>query len=158
MPGTQEVTDAVVSALSARRLAGSFALLGVAAFAVAAWLDPYDASGRPLAHGTHRQLGLPPCMLHVVTGFPCPACGMTTSISLLVHGDPAAAWRVNWAGVMVGLLGAATTLWLAACGAGLPAGRWPAETTVCRLVIAAGVLATIRYATLVMAWLATAPP
>lgn len=136
-----------------RRLAGGFALLGVAAFAAAAWLDPYDAAGRPLPHGTHRQLGLPPCMLNVVTGLPCPACGMTTSIALLAHGDPAAAWRVNWAGTLVGLLGAATTLWLSACAVGLPAGRWPAETTVCRLVIAAAILATVRYATLVTAWL-----
>lgn len=151
MPGAQEVTGA--SSAANRRLAGGFALLGVAAFAAAAWLDPYDASGRPLPHGTHRQLGLPPCMLNFVTGLPCPACGMTTSIALLAHGDPAAAWRVNWAGTLVGLLGAATTLWLAACATGLPAGRWPAETTVCRLVIAAAILATVRYATLLAAWL-----
>lgn len=154
MPGAQEVTGG--SPAANRRLAGGFALLGVAAFAAAAWLDPYDAAGRPLQHGTHRQLGLPPCMLNVVTGLPCPACGMTTSIALLAHGDPAAAWRVNWAGTLVGLLGAATTLWLAVCAAGLPAGRWPAETTVCRLVIAAAILATVRYATLLAAWLRVA--
>ena len=47
-------------------------------------------------------------------------------------------------------------LWLAACAAGLPAGRWPAETTVCRLVIAAAILATVRYATLLAAWLRVA--
>jgi hypothetical protein len=154
MPGAQEVT--VGSSATNRRLAGGFALIGVAAFAAAAWLDPYDAAGRPLPHGTHRQLGLPPCMLNVVTGLPCPACGMTTSTALLAHGDPAAAWRVNWAGTLVGLLGAATTLWHAACAAGLPAGRWPAETTVCRLVIAAAILATVRYATLLAAWLRVA--
>lgn len=137
---------------SARRLAGGFALLGLGAFAVAAWLDPYDASGRPLPHGTHRQLGLPPCLLNLITGLPCPACGMTTSVSLLVHGNPASAWRVNWAGTLIGLLGAAATLWLAVTAVGLPAGRWTAEATVCRLVIASGILATARYATLLAAW------
>jgi hypothetical protein len=136
-----------------RRRAGGFALLGIAAFAAAAWLDPYDDIGRPLSHGTHRQLGLPPCMMNFVTGLPCPACGMTTSISLLAHGDPAAAWRTNWAGAVIGLLAAAATAWFAACAAGLPAGGWPAETTVCRLVIAGTVLATIRYGTLVANWL-----
>ena len=136
-----------------RRLAAGFALLGFAAFGAAAWLDPYDASGRPLAQGTHRQLGLPPCMLHVVTGLPCPACGMTTSVALLAHGDVAAAWRTNWAGTLIGLLGAAATLWLAACAAGLPAGRWPAEATVRRLVIAAAILALVRYAAVVAGWL-----
>jgi hypothetical protein len=156
MPGTQEVTGTVTPPAADRRLAGGFALLGLAAFTAAAWLDPYDAAGRPLPHGTHRQLGLPPCMLNLVTGLPCPACGMTTSISLLVHGDPASAWRVNWAGTLVGLLGAATTLWLAARAAGLSAGRQTAETAVCRLVITAAILATVRYATLVAAWFGVA--
>jgi hypothetical protein len=142
------------AAPAARRLAAGFALLGLGAFAAAAWIDPYDATGRPLAHGTHRQLGLPPCMLNLVTGLPCPACGMTTSVSLLAHGDPAAAWRANWAGAAIGLLGAAATLWLLACAAGLPAGRWTPETTVCRLVLAGTALATVRYVALFIAWLA----
>jgi hypothetical protein len=150
MPGPQEVIPPAAAA--SRRLAASFALLGIGAFATAAWLDPYDASGRPLSHGTHRQLGLPPCLMNQVTGLPCPACGMTTSVSLLAHGDLTAAWRVNWAGVLIGLLGGAATLWLTAAAAGLPAGRWTAEATVCRLVIAAGFLATTRYAALVAAW------
>lgn len=139
-----------------RRLAGGFAVLGLAAFAAAAWIDPYDAAGRPLSHGTHRQLGLPPCMLNLVTGLPCPACGMTTSVSLLAHGDPTAAWRTNWAGATIGLLGIAATVWLAACAVGLPPGRWTPETTVCRLVLAGTVLATARYAAVFVTWLAAA--
>jgi hypothetical protein len=154
MPGAQEVTGSVTPAAD-RRLAGGFALLGVAAFAAAAWIDPYDAAGRPLSHGTHRQLGLPPCILNIATGLPCPACGMTTSISLLAHGDPAEAWGVNWAGAIIGLLGAATTLWLAARAAGLPAAGWTAEKTVCGLVIVAAILATVRYVALVGSWLFT---
>ena len=150
------MTGPAATTAAHRRTAGGFALLGLAAFAVAAWLDPYDAAGRPLSHGTHRQLGLPPCMLNLATGLPCPACGMTTSVSLLVHGDPAAAWRTNWAGAVIGLLGAAATLWLTDCAAGLPPGSWTAETTIFRLVIAGGILATTRYAALVARWLLSA--
>src|SRR5205085_6174191 len=58
-----------------------------ALFAVALWLDPYGPGGVPLAMGTHRQLGLPPCNFQRLTGLPCPSCGMTTSFALLVRGD-----------------------------------------------------------------------
>ena len=38
---------------------------------------------RPSADGvgTHRQLGLPPCAFLHFTGFPCPGCGLTTSVA-----------------------------------------------------------------------------
>ncbi|MEO6710276.1 MAG: DUF2752 domain-containing protein, partial [Planctomycetota bacterium] len=41
----------------------------------------------PQGHGTHQQLGLPPCSMMQLTGFPCPGCGVTTAASYLVHGD-----------------------------------------------------------------------
>ena len=46
-------------------------------------------------HGTHSQLGLPPCGSAVVFGRPCPGCGMTTSVSALVHLDVAGAARAH---------------------------------------------------------------
>ncbi len=52
-----------------------------AVFALAAWLPP-SASG----HGTHESLGLPPCGFLVITGIPCPSCGLTTSFSHMAHG------------------------------------------------------------------------
>jgi hypothetical protein len=37
--------------------------------------------------GTHHQLGLGACPFLLMTGFPCPICGITTSLSLAVHGQ-----------------------------------------------------------------------
>ena len=37
-------------------------------------------------HGTHQQLGLPPCNFLVFTGVPCLSCGMTTSFAHVVRG------------------------------------------------------------------------
>lgn len=73
----------------------------VVVFSIALWLDPYQADGSPRRLATHRQLGLPPCTFVEVTGFPCPACGMTTSFSLLVHADPIGSLRANWVGTLL---------------------------------------------------------
>lgn len=66
-----------------RRLTGHltwFALwLGVTL--VAALLHP-DSRG----HGTHMQLGLPPCPSVALFGLLCPGCGLTTSFAALAHG------------------------------------------------------------------------
>ena len=48
---------------------------------LATWLAP-DSAGA----GTHRQLGLPACSFLVQTGYPCPTCGLTTSVSAMAHG------------------------------------------------------------------------
>ena len=66
-----------------RRLAwGGIAAAAVTVLAVAAWLEP-SASG----HGTHTQLGLPPCGFLTLTGFPCPGCGLTTAFAHGVRGS-----------------------------------------------------------------------
>lgn len=44
-------------------------------------------------HGTHQQLGLPPCPSAMVLDRPCPGCGLTTSWSAFLHGDWALAFR-----------------------------------------------------------------
>lgn len=84
-------------------------LLGILAMAgIGRWLTP-DASG----HGTHRQLGLPPCPLFALTHRRCPACGLTTSISHIMHGQWHRAWRAH-------PLGPVLVCWLAmAAGASL---------------------------------------
>lgn len=131
-----------------RRLATGFALAGVAVFLVAAILDPYDGSGRPRSHGTHRQLGLPACTLKALTGVGCPACGMTTTFALLMHGDPVAAWRTNWAGCVIAGLALLGTGWFLAVAAGLPPGRFTADEVVKVAAFAGMAPAVVR-------WLAT---
>jgi hypothetical protein len=51
--------------------------------------------------GTHTQLHLPPCGVMVLTGKPCPSCGMTTSFAWMVRGRVLKAFQVQPAGVAV---------------------------------------------------------
>ena len=85
-------------------------------FGVAFWLNPYEPDGTPRTMATHTQLGMPPCNFIVMTGQPCPACGMSTSFALLVRGDVAASLRANWAGTLIAVLWAFTMVWAVASG------------------------------------------
>ena len=84
-------------------------LIGVLGVAVA--LKPYHNDGRPRTIATHMQLGLPPCNMVLMLGKPCPACGMTTSVSLLAHGDVLASLRANWVGTLLALYWLALIPW-----------------------------------------------
>lgn len=115
-------------------------------FAVAFWLNPYDAGGQPRTMATHTQLGMPPCNFVIMTGKPCPACGMTTSFALLVRGNVAAALHANWAGVVIAVLWAVTMVWAVAGGiAGrplfIPHGRGELVLTVSVGIVVALMLA-----------------
>lgn len=57
-------------------------------------------------HGTHTQLGLPPCPCLAVTGRPCPACGLTTCFALCARGQLATAFTVHPVGplLFIGML------------------------------------------------------
>jgi hypothetical protein len=61
---------------------------------VGLWLNP-----NPKGHGTHRQMGFPPCTFYYLTGRLCPSCGMTTSVSATLHGQFLLAWRANPFGI-----------------------------------------------------------
>lgn len=54
--------------------------LGVNGFAI--YLTPSK-----YGHGTHQELGLPPCPSVLLFNRPCPGCGLTTSFTAFVHGD-----------------------------------------------------------------------
>jgi hypothetical protein len=70
-----------------------------AVVATAARLTP-----SPLGHGTHVQLGLPPCGFLVVTGYPCPGCGLTTAFANMAHFRPVEAAAANAFGVLLFLV------------------------------------------------------
>lgn len=54
----------------------------LAVLAAAFWL-----TAEPGGMGTHRQLHLLPCSFLARTGWPCPACGMTTAFAAMAHGQ-----------------------------------------------------------------------
>jgi hypothetical protein len=88
----------------------------LAPLGVAAVLTP-----EPSGHGTHQQLGLPPCTFSVLFGRPCPSCGMTTSWACLVRGQWIDAFWANAGGSLLGILAAVAGPWLLASAA---AERW----------------------------------
>ena len=79
-----------------------WALLGLGAASVlglSCYLTP-----NPSGHGTHVQLGLPPCGFLWLTGLPCPACGLTTSFAWVAHGDLHASLRAHPLGLPLFLI------------------------------------------------------
>jgi hypothetical protein len=88
-------------------------LVGV--FTLAVVLNPYDSDGQPRRMGTHMEIGLPECTFYEVTGKPCPACGMTTSFSLLMHGDVVNSLHANAVGTLFAVFCLALIPWNLVC-------------------------------------------
>ncbi len=63
---------------------------------LAAWFEP-STDG----HGTHTQLGLPPCGWVVGLGIPCPSCGMTTSFAHAADGNLLGSLQAQPAGALL---------------------------------------------------------
>ena len=78
-----------------RLLWHGIALGSLCVLAVAAMLEP-----DPAGHGTHTQLGLPPCGFLIVTGAPCPGCGLTTAFAHAIRGDFGLAASANPLGLL----------------------------------------------------------
>ncbi|HVS18519.1 MAG TPA: DUF2752 domain-containing protein [Planctomycetota bacterium] len=76
-----------------RHTRGHWLVLAGAALSLAAlvllgaWFVPASAG-----HGTHTQLGLPPCSFMELTALPCPGCGVTTAAALAARGEFARAF------------------------------------------------------------------
>ena len=68
----------------------SLACSSATTLAVAATLEP-NLNG----YGTHTQLGLPPCGFLLLTGSPCPGCGLTTAFAHAVRGSWGLAMSAN---------------------------------------------------------------
>jgi hypothetical protein len=78
---------------------------------------------------------------------------MTTSISLCMQGDFAAAVKVNWAGVVVTVLGVLTAGWLSFVALAGRCPRWlTPERAVQWLAITGVTAAIVRYLAVVTAW------
>jgi hypothetical protein len=84
--------------MAAAVLGGCAALLGLAG-----WIVP-----DPTGSGSHRQLGLAPCAMPVLTGLPCPTCGMTTAFAYAVRGQIGKAFHAQPVGLILALLTMAT--------------------------------------------------
>ncbi|MGQ9656542.1 MAG: DUF2752 domain-containing protein [Fimbriimonadales bacterium] len=90
-------TFEIVPVSGRARWSHALLLLGVLVmFGIGLYLTP-----NPSGHGTHQQLGLPPCTIYYLTGRPCPSCGLTTSVSAILHGQFALAWRANPVGFLI---------------------------------------------------------
>jgi hypothetical protein len=85
--------------------------------AIAACLTP-DPDGL----GTHRQLlDWPPCGFLLLTGRPCPSCGMTTAWAHLVRGNVTASLAANAGGFLTALFAGPLAIWTLASSV---RGRW----------------------------------
>jgi len=95
LPGLSEerIRSSALRAQAAGVLAVSLGVL-----AVAVWLKP-----DPAGFGTHEQLGLAPCSMLVLTGYPCPTCGMTTAFACTVRGQWGAAIAAQPGGFVLAL-------------------------------------------------------
>lgn len=80
---------------SARLIWAAVAGACSAVLVIAACLKP-DGRG----YGTHEALGLGPCSTVLVTGLPCPTCGMTTAFSNAVRGRLLTAFIAQPAGLI----------------------------------------------------------
>jgi hypothetical protein len=80
----------------------------LAVLIIAAWLNPSERG-----HGTHTQIGLPPCSWAIWFDKPCMTCGMTTAFSHAGEGQWLSALVTQPAGALLSLA-TATAFWLAA--------------------------------------------
>ena len=53
------------------------------------------------------------CMIKNITGYPCPSCGTTRAIQLLVRGDFMASLQMNPFGIIVAIAMTIVPIWIA---------------------------------------------
>lgn len=95
----------VLHPYSGRLWGAGLAICALALLGLSVWLRP-DGAG----HGTHTQLGLPPCGFYSMTGLPCPTCGMTTAFAFTVRGQVFHALHAQAGGFALALATVATAI------------------------------------------------
>lgn len=86
---------------------GLYAILAIACFFGYLWLGYSVWSEK-----SSTVPGLNACFIKQVTGIPCPSCGTTRSVRLVLKGDLEAAVMMNPMGIIVAILMAVIPLWL----------------------------------------------
>ena len=96
-----------------RQVDGVFGRLYAAGLAIAATLllvTAWRLVPEVQGVGTHQQLGLPACGFLMITGLPCPTCGMTTAFACTVRGQIWAALNAQAAGFLLAVATMLTAL------------------------------------------------
>jgi hypothetical protein len=82
-----------------------YVILGVACVAGYSWLF-YSI----INHGDSGTFS--PCIFKAETGFPCPSCGSTRALMMLLRGDIAGSLLTNPIGLLLGLLLLIVPFWI----------------------------------------------
>jgi hypothetical protein len=106
-------------------------------------------SPSPQGHGTHEQLGLPPCPSVLLFDRPCPGCGLTTSFTATIHGQFAAAFHAHPLGPILYLV-FTVSAWLALYGF---KNQLRLDTSGKRFTLWAGAAAIVFFAFGVLRWI-----
>lgn len=93
---------------------GAMAVLAIACLTLLIVASRLNAS--PNGHGTHMQMGLPPCGWVQAWNKPCMTCGMTTAFAAATDVSPLASLKAQPMGAVLAL-GAAIMVWLGAYSA-----------------------------------------
>lgn len=94
-------------------------MVALGVLAIAVYLPP-----DPRGYGTHENLPLGggPCGALVMTGYPCPTCGMTTAFAYFVRGQWLRSIHAQPAGFVLALATAGSAVLALVT---LARGRWP---------------------------------
>jgi len=101
---SQALHETVLPPTTRKALPASRPRLRGAIIAAACWAVlalSWSLTPRAAGFGTHEQLGLPPCSFLARTGYPCPSCGLTTSIAAMSRGRLLAAFNAQPFGVIL---------------------------------------------------------
>jgi len=139
----EQELEAVADTAERRRAGDRIEAAAALIVALAVIVIPALLTPDPSGHGTHTQVLLLPCIWQMLTGLPCPMCGMTTSMAHMARGEVGAAFGTHLLGPALYVGAWLGAVWaLAALVRGTPAVpealRRPAAPKVFLAIIAVG--------------------